>query len=53
MWSDDDSDGADDFHASDHQDDHGQMTNNGIKYKLQLLFANGKSYFQIPFFKFI
>ena len=25
-----------------YQDDHGQLTNNGIKYKLQLLFANGQ-----------
>jgi len=27
--------------CDEHEDDHGQMTNNGIKYKLQLLFANG------------
>ena len=45
IWNDNVNDGVEDFHSSDHQDDHGQMTNNGIKYKLQLLFANGKSYF--------
>jgi len=27
--------------CDEHEDDHGQLTNNGIKYKLQLLFANG------------
>ena len=30
-----------------HQDDHGQLTNNGIKYKLQLLFANGQFFLHI------